>query len=89
MSSLTFLWQVFHHYMGAPLALYWINSKGELHKAILGKDLEKGQRLQVVMPAEVSFIQIDILKVSIFVSCRCGLPRGSRRGRRVTSASPE
>merc|ERR1739842_240236 len=45
--------EVFHHYMGAPLALYWINSKGELHKAILGKDLEKGQRPQVVMPAEV------------------------------------
>ena len=65
MASLTFLWQVFHHYMGAPLALYWINSKGELHKAILGKDLEKGQRPQVVMPAEVSFIQIDILNVSI------------------------
>merc|ERR1712047_108450 len=55
--QLTFLWQVFHHYMGAPLALYWINSKGELHKAILGKDLEKGQRPQVVMPAEVWFAQ--------------------------------
>merc|ERR1712004_100786 len=36
--------EVFHHYMGAPLALYWINSKGELHKAILGKDLAKGQK---------------------------------------------
>ena len=62
---LTTLWQVFHHYMGAPLALYWINSKGELHKAILDKDLEKGQRPQVVMPAEVGFIQTDLLNVSI------------------------
>jgi len=49
--------EVFHHYMGAPLALYWINSKGELHKAVLGKDLAKGQRPQVVMPAEVWFAQ--------------------------------
>ena len=78
MASLTFLWQVFHHYMGAPLALYWINSKGELHKAILGKDLEKGQRPQVVMPAEVSFIQIDLLNVSIL--SHAGLVRPEDRG---------
>ena len=87
MVSLTFLWQVFHHYMGAPLALYWINSKGELHKAILGKDLEKGQRPQVVMPAEVGSKRF--FECLILVSCRCGSPKGSRRGRRVTSASPE
>ena len=76
------MWQVFHHYMGAPLALYWINSKGELHKAILGKDLEKGQRPQVVMPAEVSFIQIDILNVSILshVGLVCPEDRGGGEG---------
>ena len=64
--------------MGAPLALYWINSKGELHKAILGKDLEKGQRPQVLMPAEVGFIQIDILNVSIL--SHAGLVRPEDRG---------
>ena len=82
MASLTFFWQVFHHYIGAPLALYWINSKGELHKAILGKDLEKGQRPQVVMPAEVSFIKIDLLNVSILshAGLVCPEDRGGGEG---------
>jgi len=49
--------EVFHHYTGAPLALYWIDSSGVMNKAILGKDLVKGQLPQVVMPAEVWFAQ--------------------------------
>ena len=49
--------EVFHHYIGAPLALYWIDGSGLMNKAILGKDLTKGQRPQVVMPAEVWFAQ--------------------------------
>ena len=48
---------MFHHYTGAPLALYWIDSSGVMNKAILGKDLVKGQLPQVVMPAEVWFAQ--------------------------------
>ena len=48
---------MFHHYTGAPLALYWIDGSGLMKKAILGKDLAKGQRPQVVMPAEVWFAQ--------------------------------
>jgi len=49
--------EVFHHYIGAPLALYWIDSSGQMNKAVLGKDLAKGQRPQVVIPAEVWFAQ--------------------------------
>ena len=64
--------------MGAPLALYWINSKGELHKVILGKDLEKGQRPQVVMPAEVGFIRTHLLNVSIL--SHVGVVRPEDRG---------
>ena len=49
--------QVFHHYRGAPLVLYWLTSSGELGRAVLGQDLAKGERPQIAVPGEVWFAQ--------------------------------
>lgn len=50
--------EVFHHYLGAPLVLYWITEDGEqLGRAVLGKDLAKGQLPQLAVPGEVWFAQ--------------------------------
>ena len=39
--------ETFHHYAGAPLALYWITEAGELGSAVLGPDIAAGQLPQV------------------------------------------
>lgn len=43
--------ELWHHYDGAPLCIYEINASGELQKHLLGKDIDKGESPQVVIPA--------------------------------------
>jgi predicted cupin superfamily sugar epimerase len=39
--------ELLHFYHGVPLALYWIDQKGKMHKTVLGMELNKGERPQV------------------------------------------
>jgi hypothetical protein len=43
--------EIWHFYDGSPLMIYIINKKGVLVQVKLGKDIEKGEKLQVVINA--------------------------------------
>ena len=43
--------EVYHFYLGAPVELYLIDPKGQVHRTVLGSDLANGQVPQTVAPA--------------------------------------
>lgn len=43
--------EIWHHYDGAALCIYEITADGTLIKHLLGKDIENGEILQVIIPA--------------------------------------
>ena len=45
--------EVWHHYDGDPVELYTLHADGSPHFARLGRDLARGERPQVVVPAGV------------------------------------
>jgi predicted cupin superfamily sugar epimerase len=42
--------EIWHHYAGAPLALITADGEGESDRRVLGSDLARGQRPQLVVP---------------------------------------
>jgi predicted cupin superfamily sugar epimerase len=47
--------EVWHFYLGGPLALIEIHSDGKVQKTILGQDVNQGQRVQLVVQAGIWF----------------------------------
>lgn len=43
--------EVWHHYLGGTIVIHSISPEGEYQKFSLGKDLEKGEKPQYVVPA--------------------------------------
>jgi predicted cupin superfamily sugar epimerase len=43
--------EAWHFYLGGPLTILEIDSKGKMKKTILGRDLESGEKLQHIVPA--------------------------------------
>lgn len=42
--------EIWHFYEGSPVTIYSISYDGELKKTIVGRDYDKGERLQAVIP---------------------------------------
>jgi|SRR5581483_1126840 len=47
--------EVFHFYLGDPVTWVLLDPQGGMKKVVLGKDLSKGQQLQLVIPAGTWF----------------------------------
>lgn len=47
--------EIWHHYLGAPVVIYQINTAGELTTLQLGPDLGQGQQFQIIIPAGTWF----------------------------------
>ncbi len=47
--------EIWHFYLGGPIAIVEINPKGKVIKTVLGSNLAKGEVLQHVVPAGVWF----------------------------------
>jgi uncharacterized protein len=43
--------EVWHFYEGSPVMIYMINEKGELNEVLIGRDPDKGEKLQYTVPA--------------------------------------
>lgn len=43
--------EIWHFHEGAPLTVYVFTPNGEKHEILLGRDIEKGQHFQAVVPA--------------------------------------
>lgn len=62
--------EMWHFYDGAPLSVYIILPDGELEILKIGKDLEKGEQLQAVVPAGCWFAsRVDELNAFSLVGC--------------------
>ena len=47
--------EMFHYYLGDPCEWVWLTPEGRMKKMVLGKNLEKGEVLQMVVPAGTWF----------------------------------
>ena len=61
--------EMWHHYVGDPVELHTISPDGEHHVAVLGPDVERGERPQVLVPAGT--LQAAIARGPRFALCGC------------------
>lgn len=62
--------ELWHFYDGDTLSIYEINTKGELIKHLLGRDIDKGESLQVLIPAG-SWFGSKVENKGGFALCGC------------------
>jgi predicted cupin superfamily sugar epimerase len=67
--------ELWHFYDGDTLAIYEINTRGELIKHLLGRDIEKGESLQVLIPAG-SWFGSKVENKGSFALCGCTVSPG-------------
>lgn len=67
--------EVWHFYDGAPLALYVLHHTGELQTIVLGRQLERGQVFQAIVPAQHWFAA-KVLEPHSFALVGCTVAPG-------------
>lgn len=66
--------EVWHHYSGDPVELHMIDGAGNYSRAILGQDLTRGERPQIVVPA--NSWQAAVPVGSRYALCGCTVAPG-------------
>jgi predicted cupin superfamily sugar epimerase len=66
--------EVWHHYDGDPVEIYTLHNDGSHQLARLGRDLSRGERPQVVVPAGVWQAAVPV--GSAFALCGCTVAPG-------------
>jgi predicted cupin superfamily sugar epimerase len=66
--------EVWHHYDGDPVEIYTLHDDGSHQLARLGRDLSRGERPQVVVPAGVWQAAVPV--GSTFALCGCTVAPG-------------
>ncbi len=61
--------EIWHHYAGDPVELHTIGPDGAHRVTILGPDLERGERPQVIVPAGT--LQAAVVRGDRFALCGC------------------
>jgi len=61
--------EIWHHYAGDPVELQTIGNDGEHRVTMLGPDLERGERPQVIVPAGT--LQAAAVRGQRFALCGC------------------
>jgi len=67
--------ELWHFYDGGTLAIYEIDAEGKLTKHLLGKNIETGESLQVLIPAG-SWFGSRVENTDSFVLCGCTVAPG-------------
>jgi len=67
--------ELWHFYDGTTLSIYEIKQNGELTKHLLGKDIENGESLQVLIPA-ASWFASRVETENSFALCGCTVAPG-------------
>ncbi len=67
--------ELWHHYDGACLYIYEIKQDGQLVKHLLGKDFDKGERPQVIIPAG-SWFGSRVEQENSYTLCGCTVAPG-------------
>ena len=66
---------MWHYYMGSTLLLHMIDKDGNYKTIKIGKNLEKGEFLQYVVPANTWFAS-ELMDKKDFVLCGCTVSPG-------------
>ena len=66
---------MWHYYMGSTLLLHMIDKDGNYKTIKIGKNLEKGEFLQYVVPANTWFAS-ELMDKDDFVLCGCTVSPG-------------
>lgn len=67
--------ELWHHYDGTALCIYEIQADGKLIKHLLGKDFDKGERPQVIIPAG-SWFGSRVEEAGGYTLCGCTVAPG-------------
>jgi predicted cupin superfamily sugar epimerase len=66
--------EIWHHYQGEPVEIHTVSASGEATLAILGGELDLGQRPQIVVPAGT--LQAAVNPGARFALCGCTVTPG-------------
>lgn len=67
--------EVWHHYEGSPITIHLISQSGSYRKLLLGKDLEKGQKPQQIVPSGYWF-GVTVDDQESYTLCGCTVSPG-------------
>ena len=67
--------EMWHHYMGGTLLLHIIDNKGKYTKVKIGKNINKGEYLQYVVPANYWFAS-EVQDKTSYSLCGCTVSPG-------------
>lgn len=67
--------EIWHHYEGSPLTIHLITPTGSYRTLSLGKNLEKGQKPQQIVPAGYWF-GVTVEEPDSFALCGCAVSPG-------------
>lgn len=67
--------EIWHFYDGASATIYRITAAGELIKHLVGRDFEKGESLQVMIPAG-DWFAAEVNTENSFILCGCTVAPG-------------
>src|SRR5262245_16227550 len=66
--------ELWHHYDGDPVEIHMIGASGEYGVTILGPDVQKGERPQILVPADT--LQAALARGPRFALCGCTVTPG-------------
>jgi hypothetical protein len=66
--------EIWHHYRGAPVEIHTIAPGGEHRVEVLGAEVERGQRPQILVPAET--LQAAVNRSAGYALCGCTVTPG-------------